>query len=94
MKLATLNPQWLDGADGRRGLGLRFDCPCCLNAPANERLRIYVHVDPPLDGGAALAPAWKRSGDTFESLTLSPSIHLQGAHDWHGFVTNGEVTSC
>ncbi len=38
---------------------------------------------------------WKRgSGDTFETLTLTPSIdaNVDIAGHWHGFITNGEVT--
>lgn len=34
---------------------------------------------------------WQRSGDTFETLTLSPSIDASRAGHWHGFITNGEV---
>jgi uncharacterized protein DUF6527 len=34
---------------------------------------------------------WTRTGDTFEMLTLSPSVDASKAGCWHGFVTNGEV---
>lgn len=38
---------------------------------------------------------WNVSGSSFDDLTLTPSVHLAGAGcGWHGFVTNGEVTSC
>lgn len=38
--------------------------------------------------------AWGCSdiGGAFDNLTLTPSIHAVG--HWHGFVTNGMVTSC
>jgi Family of unknown function (DUF6527) len=35
---------------------------------------------------------WQRTGDTFEQLTLSPSIDASKAGHWHGVVTNSEVT--
>jgi hypothetical protein len=35
---------------------------------------------------------WTRAaGDTFETLTLSPSIDASPAGHWHGFIQNGEV---
>ena len=42
-------------------------------------------------------PTWQRTGDTFETLTLHPSIlrsPQKGGCGWHGWVTNGEVRSC
>jgi hypothetical protein len=54
----------------------------------------------PLDGGAPLLDpgrtGWTRTGDTFETLTLSPSIDASaqdhGTHKgWHGHVQNGEI---
>jgi len=35
---------------------------------------------------------WNVSGTGFSDLTLTPSIQLQGGCNWHGFITNGEVT--
>ncbi len=38
---------------------------------------------------------WQRTGETFDTLTLTPSIHSRkekGGCGWHGFITNGEVT--
>lgn len=37
---------------------------------------------------------WDRAGDTLETLTLRPSIQVVAHCRWHGFITNGEVTSC
>lgn len=34
---------------------------------------------------------WERTGDTFDTLTLKPSIQRVGGCAWHGFITNGEV---
>lgn len=42
-------------------------------------------------------PRWNRTGNTIETLTLSPSIDASGQDHvthkgWHGHVTNGEIT--
>lgn len=46
-----------------------------------------------LEKGQTVIPPgylWRRSGDTFEGLTLAPSVDASPAGCWHGFVTNGE----
>lgn len=45
------------------------------------------------DGRVTVPPGihWLRTGDTFEALTLSPSIDASGAGHWHGWVQNGEI---
>ncbi len=35
---------------------------------------------------------WQRVGDTFETLTLSPSINYAGADHWHGCIANGDAS--
>lgn len=109
-KLTDLNPHFLgSGGEGvsqlnpatgqyepapkREGVGVQFDCPCGCEMPC------YVPFENPLDGGKPLRddhgrPLWARTGDTFETLTLTPSIlrsKERGGCGWHGFVTNGEV---
>lgn len=109
MKLTDLNPSFVNaGGEGifqidgqpstrRVGIGLMFTCPC---GQCDEDHDCYVDFANPLDGGprhVADGPAWTRTGDSFETLTLTPSIHRvkeKGGCGWHGFITNGEVTSC
>jgi len=71
-------------------MGINFLCPCCKT----EMLSIAFDV--PLDGGAAyevpVAKLWKRTGDTFDTLTLSPSIDASAFGHWHGLITAGVVT--
>lgn len=101
MKLTDLNPNWVDAGgagisdkDGnpvpeRHGVGLSFDCPCGCDS------HCYVDLENPLDGGPTYGQdghTWKRTGDTFETLTLTPSIQRVGGCKWHGHITNGEVT--
>jgi hypothetical protein len=105
MKFTELNPQWVGaGGEGisdsqghpvpaRQGIGVHFDCPCGCGTPC------YVPFANPLDGGPASDPArplWQRSGENFETLTLSPSIlrdPAKGGCGWHGFITNGEIVN-
>jgi hypothetical protein len=34
---------------------------------------------------------WQRTGETFDDLTLTPSIDASPSGHWHGYVTNGQV---
>lgn len=35
---------------------------------------------------------WAREGDTFDGLTVKPSVDASGSGHWHGFITNGEAS--
>lgn len=105
MKLTDLDPRWCSsGGEGvtrngqpvpeRDGIGVSFDCPCGCDQ------RCVVLFENPTDGGPRLEgytkTLWQRTGDTFETLTLTPSILRTPPRGcgWHGFITNGEVISC
>jgi len=112
MTLNELNPRWClaarwDDADGtqhflngditkRSGMGLSFLCPVHRNH------RLAVMFANPIDGLPGCAESryrWHRQGETFETLTLGPSIDASGCqhHDsietpcWHGHITGGEI---
>jgi hypothetical protein len=82
--------------------GIMFLCPKCY---AKNGGAVGTHgVDvtfagrgvPDLLGshGDAGAPSrWAIAGTGHGDLTMSPSILLLGGCGWHGFITNGEVTS-
>lgn len=104
MRITTLNPTFL-GAGGpgiynadmtpstpRHGVGILMDCPC---GNADESHQLYVPFKNPLDGGPSVNDrGWDRAGDTFDTLTLNPSVlRLEGCK-WHGWIKNGEATSC
>lgn len=36
---------------------------------------------------------WTRTGDTFETMTLVPSIDASRSGHWHGFITNGAIVN-
>lgn len=103
MRLTELEPEFYgaggDGitrADGspvpkRSGIGMTFKCPCgCA-------IECAVPFANPVDGGPADGRGWERTGDTFDVMTLSPSIlrsKEKGGCGWHGWIRNGEVISC
>jgi hypothetical protein len=70
----------------RQRLGVAFANPVDGGVPE--------HLIPHHDGAGhliyAAAPEWNRTGDTFEVLTLTPSVNAEPDH-WHGFITNGEA---
>lgn len=105
MKLVDLDPRFYStGGAGitnsltgepvpeRTGMGLIFDCPC----GCTELIAIPFHN--PISGGPPAVregqAGWHRTGETFETLTLTPSILRVGGCQWHGFVTDGEIRTC
>lgn len=99
MKLTDLDPRWACDADiviggtkrhfeGRTGMAVSFDCPHCRNT------RLAVWFANPIDGLPPTDDAehlWRRTGETFEALTLTPSVDASKHGHWHGFITNGEI---
>lgn len=76
----------------RTGVGVIFRCPC---GNADDAHECYVPFTNPLDGGPSRERGWLRVGDTFDTLTLTPSIlrsRALGGCGWHGFIVNGDVT--
>ena len=105
MKLSELNPRW-SGLPGPIYDGVTFDCPHCRIAglSGDSCQRIGVTFTPPIDPDGwwsrisqptyAGRLLWHREGDTFETLTLTPSVNtrIDAKGHWHGFIKNGEVT--
>lgn len=84
MRLVDCNPRWLTGRYAGREddtpAGVRFDCP-----EGHEGCDHAIPFTPAFDG--APTPGWQqngavwgRTGDTFEALTLSPSIRRIPQH--------------
>lgn len=81
MSLIELNP-YFTTRDGKRLLV--FDCP----KDRRHRVRILVADVGGMDGADHV---WKVVGTDFATLSVFPSINEPGC--WHGFVTNGQITS-
>lgn len=68
MKLAERNGRFVSQQE-RIGIGVAFECPACGE-------RHWVPFANPIDGGECVYPqgGWQRTGETIETLTLTPSI--------------------
>jgi hypothetical protein len=99
MKLTDLEPRSLMDADivvggqvvhdgNRDGMGVSFLCPHC------RACRLGVFFANPIDGKSPSDDGllWQRTGETWDTLTLTPSIDTSKHGHWHGFITGGEVT--
>lgn len=106
MKLTELDPRWITfhgwASDSPFCIGLTFQCPHCRSQrlgvlfdhpidPDHVAETFGVAYDPAAFGAGLGMKAWTRSGDTFDTLTLTPSINTKESGHWHGFITNGEV---
>lgn len=93
MRLSDAHPSWATvGAASPSGLW--FDCPGACCAGAEERGRLYVPFTPALDGTPLSGePRWQRTGNTFGTLTLAPSVQAKGEHDWQGFIRSGHIVT-
>lgn len=87
----------------REGMGITFACPHCVKLHPNEPLErggpiqfLGVFFRNPVDekphtDDVPLERLWSRIGDTFETLTLSPSIDASASGHWHGFIVQGRI---
>lgn len=89
MKLTELDAKFYSVRD-RQGMGIIFDCPC---GKCDESRKLAIPFKNPLDGGPPEENerGWTRTGDTIETLSLTPSILRMEGCKWHGFITNGEA---
>lgn len=97
MRLVDLEPRYYGRSPTDR-LGISFDCPHCPGD--GPRLAIAIHMDgtnfdPDPDNSqqfAAGETVWTiASGDSFQNLSLTPSVDASQHGHWHGFITNGEI---
>ena len=85
-------------------VGVSFLCPHCdPNLPEHgehRRRRLAVRFWPPIDPDGLLGKMFdlpnegfhrRESGDSFETLTIEPSIGFDSIGHWHGRITNGEI---
>jgi hypothetical protein len=104
VKLVDLDPRWL-AKDGQR-VGIVFRSPTnsdwyqsCLFEKTAMRAQwaLFDAAFPEREHGAELVQAcerecaWTATGDTFDTLTITPSIDGSRGGLWHGFITNGAI---
>lgn len=102
MRLTELQPRWCGERDAPEDArqGVSFLCPHCLTQ------RLAVWFSNPICSNPAVSAllgsekymadhhhlhGWARTGETFEDLTLSPSVDAGASGHWHGFLTGGEI---
>ena len=91
----------LTGKTFAEAQGIWFLCPLCFQKLGGS---VGCHsVDVSFDGCGVLPQQgthnkegkpvrWQVSGTGIHDLTTKPSIQLEGGCNWHGWITNGEVT--
>jgi hypothetical protein len=100
MRLSELNPKWCALREGGDAIAISFECPHC------RECKLVVFFADPVDTNGLPGidldvthyiaehperPYWHRTGDTYDTLTLSPSVDVSKHGHWHGFVTNGDI---
>ncbi len=92
MKLMELDPRWTCAVHGREGQGVIFLCPKCKDHYLGVWFQNPIDgKDPYIRPGQDHCNWWSRTGATFETLTIAPSIQIVGCCGWHGFVRDGEI---
>lgn len=95
--LAELEPRWF-GHPGLR-MGLTFLCPICREIRLGAAFWPWIVTIPGMTADDITHPPqemidkmWTRtSGETFEALSLAPSLNCGGAGHWHGEIVAGEI---
>src|ERR1043166_1798615 len=95
MRLSELEPRWQVPIRVSVMLptGVSFLCPCWRGR------RLSVPFTNPIDPGGLLSNtgwqptgrSWQRTGDTFDTLSVYPSVDYSGSGHWHGNIIAGEI---
>jgi hypothetical protein len=104
VNLADLNPRWQGLNTAAKiaasiRIGMTFDCPCCVGTERAIKLGVRFRnaIDPDNlladTGWRAAEPAWDRQGETFDTLSLVPSVDASNQGHWHGTISSGKATS-
>ena len=100
VRLTELEPKWIgweyQHSEWRFYFGITFLCPHCKNTRLGTFFRNPVDPNDLVGRGLMIwtnpPKTWAREGDTFATLSISPSIDVSAHGHWHGSITNGEVT--
>ncbi len=75
-----------------RRLGIQFANPVGGEPlPLMTQKQKNVHLFGLRTFDIAMNYLWQRTGETFEDITLSPSIDASNSGHWHGHIINGEI---
>lgn len=94
MRLTELEPRWFTQANNPDIVGITFNCPCC-NGKTRLGILFIEEIDrdklPNDTHWSIKGIKWHREGETFETISLTPSIDASKWGHWHGHITNGQV---
>jgi hypothetical protein len=77
----------------RRRLGVQFANPIGSDPkPPMTQKEKNVHLFELRSFDVAPSICWQRTGETFDDLTLTPSVDASKSGHWHGCITNGQLT--
>ncbi len=91
IKLTELNPKWVNWRGKERG-GIGFQCPLHRDGDCKDNAMIGNRIVIPFK--EAEQNGWDKTGDSFDNITLSPSImpmNENGTPHWHGWIRKGMV---
>lgn len=103
MRLTELEPRWQrpNAFPDHWRTGITFVCPACRTHRVAVTFAIPVVPNPmsdmERDSWAQVVKhehkdaVWTRVGDTFDTMTLTPSVNFQPRGCWHGTIENGEA---
>lgn len=109
MRLTDLNPEFIHVNEETKltklrkvetlqeANGVMFVCPACYVAKGNTVIGAHrvLCFDPSVPVEWGQGPGrWPMTGTGLHDLTLTPSVLLMGGCGWHGFITQGEVSTC
>jgi hypothetical protein len=100
-------PQWAANSPFYVGVSFDCPCPKCQSGrcktcghtPSPKRLAVQFW--PPIDPDALLGRIFelpdngghrRAGGESFDTLTFSPSVGFDGIGHWHGHITKGGLT--
>lgn len=79
-------------SDQPRRLGIQFANPVGGEPlPLMSQKQKRVHLFELRSFDIAMNYLWQRTGDDFETMTLTPSIDASNSGHWHGFITGGQI---
>jgi len=107
VKLTELEPRWILKDGERIGIVFRCPhclgpdpalVTCYSKSPGGlgDQYRVLVDLIPDVEERCDVIPckrdySWTFVGDSFETLSITPSLDASASGHWHGHVTAGEI---
>lgn len=95
MRLTELKPRWTGYP--KLHMGLTFLCPHCLDQRIGVSFWPWITLEgcPKLENLNQPEDKTKLwtwcGGESFDNITLNPSVNVEMFGHWHGFIINGET---